>query len=264
MFTAEQIMEKLSVVKTGADFPALAAHLKNLGVTYYETKMEDGRSVYHGKDGYELLTGTKYSPIAIAEEVNVKQLKADIENHQQGKSDYFQISRQSARNGIDKWAVCLFTMTCTYLDKAGNKVCVEQIPEAASQKLPFTIEQIKAAHSKVKSGADFPAYIKDIKALGVSRYETFVVDGHTDYYAANGQKISNGPGNNAKTVAERSNAEKFKTDLKAHQQGQTSYPAFCNDCAASGIEKWAVSISEMTCTYFDKEGKEVLIEEIPT
>lgn len=32
----------------------------------------------------------------------------------------------------------------------------------------FTVEQIKTAHSKVKSGADFPAYIQDIKKLGVT------------------------------------------------------------------------------------------------
>ena len=38
----------------------------------------------------------------------------------------------------------------------------------------FTVEQIKVAHSKVKSGADFPAYIQDIKKLGVTFYETFV------------------------------------------------------------------------------------------
>ena len=38
----------------------------------------------------------------------------------------------------------------------------------------FTAEQIKAAHSKVKSGADFPGYIKEIKALGVTHYEAYV------------------------------------------------------------------------------------------
>jgi hypothetical protein len=32
----------------------------------------------------------------------------------------------------------------------------------------FAVEQIKTAHSKVKSGADFPAYIQDIKKLGVT------------------------------------------------------------------------------------------------
>ena len=44
----------------------------------------------------------------------------------------------------------------------------------------FTVEQIKAAHSKVKSGADFPKYIRDIKLLGVTAYETWVVDSHTE------------------------------------------------------------------------------------
>jgi hypothetical protein len=29
----------------------------------------------------------------------------------------------------------------------------------------FTIEQIDQAHSKVKSGADFPKYIQDLKNL---------------------------------------------------------------------------------------------------
>lgn len=35
-----------------------------------------------------------------------------------------------------------------------------------NQENMFTIEQIKTAHSQVKSGADFPAYIQEIKKLG--------------------------------------------------------------------------------------------------
>lgn len=128
MFTQEQIKEKVLKVRTGADFPALAKELKNLGVTYYETRLEDGRSVYHGQDGYELRTGPNYEPIEIANEVNAEQLEIDLADHQQGKSDYFQISRQCADHGIEKWAVCLTSMTCTYIDKAGNKVLVEKIP----------------------------------------------------------------------------------------------------------------------------------------
>lgn len=38
----------------------------------------------------------------------------------------------------------------------------------------FTIEQIQQAHSKVKSGADLPAYIRGLKQMGVLHYETFV------------------------------------------------------------------------------------------
>ena len=48
----------------------------------------------------------------------------------------------------------------------------------------FTLDQIKSAHSKVKSGADFPAYIREIKELGVTYYEAYVADGHVDYHGA--------------------------------------------------------------------------------
>ena len=127
----------------------------------------------------------------------------------------------------------------------------------------FTVEQIKAAHSKVKSGADFPAYIQDIKKLGVTFYETFVTDGHTDYSGANDYKTSSVAKYDSLTIAPVSNIEQFKTDIKAHQQGKTDYPTFCNDCAKSGIEKWAVCMDKMTCTYYDKAGNEILVEQIP-
>ncbi|MFB9080610.1 DUF1398 domain-containing protein [Flavobacterium procerum] len=127
----------------------------------------------------------------------------------------------------------------------------------------FTVEQVKTAHSKVKSGADFPAYIQDIKNLGVTYYETFVSDGHTDYYGINNYKTSSNASYNALLISQVSNIEQFKTDIKAHQQGKTDYPTFCSDCAKSGIEKWAVCMEKMTCTYFDKAGNEILIEQIP-
>jgi hypothetical protein len=49
----------------------------------------------------------------------------------------------------------------------------------------FTVEQIESAHSKVKTGADFPNYIKEIKELGVKSFETWVKDSHTEYFGEN-------------------------------------------------------------------------------
>lgn len=127
----------------------------------------------------------------------------------------------------------------------------------------FTIDQISLAHSQVKSGADFPKYIQNLKALGVSAYETFVSDGHTDYFDRAGAKVSTSAKYPTLFVAPVSDAVRFKSDLKAHQQGKTDYPTFCADCAKSGIEKWVVNIEKMTCTYFDQTGGEVLEELIP-
>lgn len=263
MFTVEQIKEKMMQVKTGADFPVLAMNLKDLGVTYYETKMVDGSSIFHGTNGYEILAGPNYESLTIADKVNVEQLKTDIANHQQGKSDYFEISRQCANNGIEKWAVCLVTMTCTYVDLAGNKVLVEQIPDASIQTPPFTVEQLKAAHGKVKSGADFPAYIKEIKAMGVTHYETFVNDGRINYYGVNNYVAKVPAKYDTIAIAVNANFDVFKAELLAHQQGKTDFLTFIKMCAATGIEKWEICMDKMTCTYFDKSGNEILVEQIP-
>ena len=127
----------------------------------------------------------------------------------------------------------------------------------------FTIDQIQAAHSKVKSGADFPAYVQDLIQLGVSGYETYVSDGHTVYYGKNPFSIRSGAKYEALLIAGQSNKAQFLKDLNAHQQGKTSFPVFCNDCAKSGIEKWIVDMNKMTCTYYDKAGEEMLVETIP-
>ncbi len=54
----------------------------------------------------------------------------------------------------------------------------------------FSIEQINAAHSKVKSGADFPSYVQDLIKLGVTYYETYVAGEHTAYFGNNNFNIS--------------------------------------------------------------------------
>ena len=127
----------------------------------------------------------------------------------------------------------------------------------------FSVEQIKQAHSKVKSGADFPVYIKDIKRLGVTFYKTYVIDGHTVYFGDGDYKASSPAKYGNLTIAEICDAETFGKDLSIHQQGKTDYPAFCKDCAKSGIENWTVCLTNMTCTYYDKAGNKILVEQIP-
>ena len=128
----------------------------------------------------------------------------------------------------------------------------------------FTIDQINEAHAKVKSGADFPNYIQDLISLGVTSFETFVTNGHTVYFGKDGVKIQSEAKYAVLKLADESDKEQFLEDLKAHQQGKTSYQTFCLDCAWSGVEKWVVDMSKMTCVYFDKAGNEMLAEAIPT
>jgi uncharacterized protein YbcV (DUF1398 family) len=47
-----------------------------------------------------------------------------------------------------------------------------------------------------------------------------------------------------------------------HQEGQTDYYT-CQHAAQSGIAKWRVDITEMTCTYSDASNNPIIIENIP-
>ncbi len=127
----------------------------------------------------------------------------------------------------------------------------------------FSIEQIKELHQKVKSGADFPKYIQDIKKLGVISYENWVKDGHTEYFDENNFSTKSKSKYNDLIISKNTNKENFITLLKSHQLGKTDYFTFCKDCAEMGIEKWVVRLDEMTCIYYDKNGNEILVEEIP-
>ncbi|NGM60911.1 DUF1398 domain-containing protein [Sphingobacterium sp. SGG-5] len=127
----------------------------------------------------------------------------------------------------------------------------------------FTAEQIKTAHAKVKSGADFPSYIQEIKALGVTHYEAYVTDGHIDYHGVNAYTANVPAKYEPLVIADTPKGEAFKAELLAHQQGKTDFLTFIKMCATFGIEKWAICIDKMTCTYYDKSGNEILAEEIP-
>ena len=127
----------------------------------------------------------------------------------------------------------------------------------------FTVEQINQAHEKVKSGADFPKYIQEIKQMGVTSFETWVTDSHTEYFGENNYQTKSLPQYENLTIADSSNREKFCRYLKIHQQGETDYSTFCRHCAETGIEKWFVCLDEMTCTYYDKAKNKILVVQIP-
>ena len=127
----------------------------------------------------------------------------------------------------------------------------------------FTLEDIQAAHAKVKSGADFPSYVQDLIGLGVKRYDVYVHDGHSEYSGMDDFIRTSEPKYDLLTVAPDSNPAQFGEHLQTHQRGETDYFQFSQDAANAGVEKWTVDTDAMTCTYYDTAGKVMLEEEIP-
>lgn len=123
----------------------------------------------------------------------------------------------------------------------------------------FTIDQIKAAHAKVKSGADFPNYIKELRGLGVKCYVNYVNDGHTEYGTVVGPAKYD-----VKKIPSASDVKKLEAALKLHQGGGSDYLTFCSQAAESGVDKWIVDLEAMTCTYFDVNNRSMVVETIPS
>ncbi|WP_316737242.1 DUF1398 domain-containing protein [Pedobacter aquatilis] len=128
----------------------------------------------------------------------------------------------------------------------------------------FSIEEIKSAEAKIKTGADFPQFIKEIKALGVVRNDVYVSNGLSIYFGNDDYSVQASPEEYPQlTINDESSAEKLSHALKIHQNGETDYFTFCKQAADAGVEKWVIDIQKMTCTYLDMEQKELVKEVIP-
>lgn len=127
----------------------------------------------------------------------------------------------------------------------------------------FSLHQIKDASGKLKTGADFPAYVQDLLKIGVTEYVTFVTDGHTVFFGEEDFSIQSEDNFEPVEVAEETNREKFVQGLIEHQQGRLDFPGFCHLAAASGVARWMVDTNAKTCTYFNTAGEIVLSEHIP-
>lgn len=127
----------------------------------------------------------------------------------------------------------------------------------------FTIEQIHGAFAKVKSGTDFPKFVQDLKELGVTHYENAVADGRTVYYGADHYSIEDKPKYPNLDINDTGSAEKLSHALLIHQKGETDYLTFCAQSAEAGVEKWITHMIDMTVSYLDKAGNELVVEAIP-
>lgn len=127
----------------------------------------------------------------------------------------------------------------------------------------FSIEQIRAAHANMKSGADFPDYVQELIQLGVTSYDYYVSDGHAVYFGKNEFSLTSEAQYSLLSIAVDSDKHKLEQALRIHQQGQTDYLTFCSQAAEAGVGKWTVDMEKMTCEYFDIQGDLLVKEKIP-
>ncbi len=128
MFTIEQIQTIHSKVKSGADFPRYIQELIQLGIRNYTIYVDNGRTVYSGKNNFTISSEAQYPLLEVGLEGDKQKLEHILKIHQQGLTDYPTFCRQAAEAGVEKWTVDMEQMTCAYYDKQGNMLVIENIP----------------------------------------------------------------------------------------------------------------------------------------
>jgi len=126
----------------------------------------------------------------------------------------------------------------------------------------FTLDQINRIHDRLGNAETLPQYLEALKNIGVDYYDSFITDGHSEYFGRGGHTVVSPPVHEKLTIAETSNRESFLKHLDLHNQGKTNYLEMSTGLADSGIEKWTFDTNKMTIAYYDKVGNEILVEAI--
>ena len=127
----------------------------------------------------------------------------------------------------------------------------------------FTLEAIAAIHDKFGNADTLPQYLRALNEIGVEKFDSFICDGHSEYFGVNGFTVVSPPVHPFYAVAATSNRDAFLVHLELHKEQKTSYLEMSQGLADSGVIKWTFDTQNMNLTYFDNAGIEIHSETIP-
>jgi uncharacterized protein YbcV (DUF1398 family) len=142
-----------------------------------------------------------------------------------------------------------------------NKAMNQTTPAASPAN--FTEEDIRAAYAKTRTGADFPKLIQDLKNLGIVSYDHMLDTGSNIFRSRGEYSLSVDEMGPPVPVSDQPDSELLKKYISEHQRGLTNYAQICALAGQVGVQKWTCDFYAMTCTYFDKAGRTMLVEPIP-
>ena len=126
----------------------------------------------------------------------------------------------------------------------------------------FTIADIEDVHDRLGAPATLPEYLRALNAMGVARSDSFLSDGHSEYFGEDGYRVVGTATHEELVVARVADADQAREHLQRAGQGESSYVEMSKGLAASGIAKWTFDTKRMTISYCDVAGNEVLTESV--
>jgi uncharacterized protein YbcV (DUF1398 family) len=135
-------------------------------------------------------------------------------------------------------------------------------PGSSTLVVVFTMAEIDDLHARLGRADSLADYLRSLAALGVVRFDSFVTDGHSEFFGSDGQSVVSPAHHQVLAVAEVSDRDSFLRHLRRHSDGETSYVEMSRGLADSGIEKWVADTGLLTMTYHDAAGVPLLLEQV--
>lgn len=101
----------------------------------------------------------------------------------------------------------------------------------------FTLEQIDDIHERFGRQDTIAQYLRALNAIGVKRSDSFIADGHSDYFGTGGETVVTPPAHKVLAVAGTSSRDGLLEHLALHSQGKTTYLEMSKGLAESGVER---------------------------
>ncbi|MFC4038329.1 DUF1398 family protein [Dactylosporangium siamense] len=126
----------------------------------------------------------------------------------------------------------------------------------------FTLEQITDIHDRLGSRQTLGGYLRALRDIGVETYDSYVTDGHSEYFGADGQRLVGPAFHETFAIAETCDKEQFLQYMQRVEQGGVGYVEMSKAMADHGVEKWTFDTQRLTITYFDSAGTVLLGENV--
>jgi len=88
----------------------------------------------------------------------------------------------------------------------------------------FTLEQINNIHDRLGKAETLSQYLEALRNTAVDKCDSFITDGHSEYFGKGGHKVVSLPVHEKLPIAETSNRESFLKHLNLHEERKTNYP----------------------------------------
>ena len=126
----------------------------------------------------------------------------------------------------------------------------------------FTLEQITDIHDRLGNRDTLGGYLRALRDIGVETYDSYIADGHSEYFGADGQKLVGPAFHETFAIAETCDKEQFLQYMQQVEQGGVGYVEMSKALADNGVEKWTFDTEKLTITYLDKAGNVLLGEKV--